>query len=251
LKNPEAWRPTKFVYRGNRLRASRDPRMVSIGSRLFVDLTAAQYDRHLKAHAKGRLLDLGCGEVPLYAAYRDLVGDVVCVDWSRSVHDVSHLDQEADLTRPLPFSSASFDTIILSDVLEHIPVPDLLWQEMARLLAPGGRLIMNVPFYYSIHEEPHDYYRYTEYALRRFVAGSGLDLVALEPIGGAPEVLADLTAKAVLSTPVVGRPVSVAIQALAGSLGRTRLGAGLTRRSHRRYPLGYFLVAERPASAAA
>ena len=76
----------------------------------------------------------------------------------------------------LPFGDSEFDTIILSDVLEHIPVPEHLWKEMARILSRNGKIIMNVPFYYCLHEAPHDCSRYTEFALRRFVEMSGLRL---------------------------------------------------------------------------
>ena len=247
MRNRESWTPTKFIHRHGRLIGSRDPKAVGIGSRLVTDLIARLYDRHLPEHARGRLLDLGCGAVPLYEAYRDLVDDNVCVDWGASLHDVSFLDHEVDLTGPLPFAPATFDTIILSDVLEHIPVPEQLWGEMARVLSPGGRVMVNVPFFYWLHEDPHDYFRYTEYALRRFVDESGLRLLFLERTGGAADILADVMAKNAATVPVVGRPASAAIQSVAGWFGRTRPGARLRHRSSRRFPLGYFLVAERPA----
>jgi SAM-dependent methyltransferase len=108
------------------------------------------------------LLDLGCGKVPFYARYREYVSETVCVDWSNSLHGNGHVDAECDLTQELPFADASFDTILLSDVLEHIPAPERLWREMARLLKPGGELLSSVPFFYWLHEEPYDYYRYTK-----------------------------------------------------------------------------------------
>lgn len=248
MRNRSEWKPSKFVYRGGRLRASPDPDEVAVGSRLTADIVAGFYDRNLRQFAAGRLLDLGCGKVPLYEAYRDLTTDNVCVDWANTLHKNPYLDHELDLTEPLPFESGSFDTVILSDVLEHIPVPELLWGEMARVLAPGGRVIMNVPFLYQLHEQPNDYYRYTEFALRRFVDVSGLRLVKLEPTGGAPEVLIDIVAKVILVVPAVGRPISRAIQAMASGVGRTGLGRRVTRATNRRFPLGYFLIAERPSS---
>lgn len=202
MKDPGSWRPSKFVYRRGKLMASRDADEVAVGSRLMVDRVARCYDANLRRHAKGRLADLGCGTVPLYRAYADLVTEVVCVDLGGTPH-ARHLDVECDLNEPLPFADRTFDTIVLSDVLEHIARPETLWAEMARILAPEGEILMNVPFYYWIHAGPHDYYRYTGFALRRFVESAGLELVQLDVIGGALEVLADVVAKNFALVPLV------------------------------------------------
>ena len=130
--------------------------------------------RAIRAHARGRLLDMGCGYVPLYDAYRDLVSENICIDWQNTAHVNPYLDQMVDLTGALPFERGSFDTVLLTDVLEHIPEPTNLICEIARILRPGGKLILGVPFFYWLHEVPHDYYRYTEFALRRFCELSGL-----------------------------------------------------------------------------
>ena len=244
MKNAESWKPTKFVQRGGGWRTTRDTREVGAGSRLITDAVARLYGAQLPLHARGRLLDLGCGQVPLYGAYRTLASEVTCVDWA----DGPHIDRSCDLAEPLPFADASFDTVVLSDVLEHVPDPALVWREMARVLAPGGKVIMNVPFFYWLHAHPHDYYRYTNFALERFVRISGLTLVTLQPLGGVLEVLADLVAKLLDKVPLVGAPLALALQAAAGAFGRTSLGARIAERSARHFPLGYFVVAERAAA---
>jgi SAM-dependent methyltransferase len=245
MKNAERWLPSKFEQHKGRWRGSRDARELGIGSRLISDLVAALYQQHLPAHARGRLLDLGCGKVPLYAAYAGLVTEVTCVDWAPG----EHIDLPCDLSQPLPFGDASFDTIILSDVLEHMPEPGALWREMTRVLAPGGRIVLNVPFYYSVHAHPHDYYRYTNFALERFVALNGLTLLHLEAVGGLVEILADLFAKAFSKLPVAGPPLAMLTQWTALGFHRTGLGARVARVSSRHFPLGYFLIAEKPPAA--
>lgn len=218
---------------------------MGIASRLSSDLIAAAYGRELPLHARGKLLDLGCGKVPLYAVYRDLVSECTCVDWSNTAHKNEYLDHECDLTKPLPFRDGEFDTILLSDVLEHIPTPEALCREMARLLAPGGKLIMNVPFYYWLHEEPHDYYRYTEHALRRFVDLAGLRLVLLRATGGSPEVAADLLAKHLVYVPLIGKSLAELLQWTALRFVTTKAGRRISRSTSRIFPFGYFLVAVR------
>ena len=242
MKHRDTWRPTKFELHRGRLRGSRDARELGIGSRLMSDLVAAQYQAHLAANARGRLLDLGCGKVPLFGSYAPFVDEVTCVDWAPG----EHIDLSCDLSQPLPFDSASFDTIVLSDVLEHVPEPELLWREMTRVLAPQGRVIMNVPFYYSVHAHPHDYYRYTNFALERFVTINGLELLQLTAFGGLLEIIADLFAKGFSKLRWVGPPLAMGVQWAAGAFHRTALGARIAQVSSRHFPLGYFMVARRP-----
>jgi SAM-dependent methyltransferase len=256
MRNQEKWKSSKYIYNKGKLIASRDPKEVEFSSRLIADLTAGFYDINLRQHAKGKLLDLGCGKVPLYAAYREFVTDNICVDWGNKLNKNEYLDYELDLTRNLPFSESEFDTIILSDVLEHIPVPEQLWKEMARILSKNGKIIMNVPFYYWLHEQPHDYYRYTEFALRRFVETSGLRLIQLEPIGGAPEVMADLFAKNILRlpklggsfalVPKLGRSLALVAQWFMLGFIRTKFGKKVSETTSKFFPFGYFLIAEKP-----
>lgn len=241
MKNPSQWKPTKFELKRGRLRGSRNACELGVGSRLISDLVAAKYQAHLPANARGDLLDLGCGKVPPYAAYAPFVDEIICVDWTSG----EHIDLTHDLSQPLPFADASFDTIVLSDVLEHVPKPDLLWREMTRVLAPRGKVIMNVPFYYSVHAHPHDYYRYTNFALERFVKLNGLELMCLEPVGGLVEIIADLFAKSFSKLRWVGPPLAMMVQWLAVAYYRTRLGAQVAQVSSRHFPLGYFMVAQR------
>jgi len=246
MKNAALWRPTKFEFHRGRFRASRDPREVGIGSRLMSDLVATQYHRQLALHAGGRLLDLGCGKAPLYEVYAPLVSEITCVDWMPG----DHVDLPCDLSQPLPFADSEFDTIILSDVLEHVPDPELVWREMTRVLAPGGKVIMNVPFYYSIHAHPHDYYRYTNFALERFVAINGLDLVHLYAFGGLVEILCDLHAKALSKVRLAGPPLAMLIQWIAGWFVQTALGRRVASASSRHFPLGYFMIAQKSSQSA-
>lgn len=248
MKNRERWKPTKFIYRKGKLTASRDPDQVSIASRLIADITAKNYDLFLKKHAHGKLLDLGCGEVPLFEAYKDHVKENICVDWENSFHNNEFLDFSCDLTQNLIFKDEEFNTIILSDVLEHIPEPQRLWSEMARILSSDGTVIMNVPFFYSIHEHPHDYYRYTEYALRRFVDLSGLEIETLIPIGGSPEVLADILAKNILPIPIIGSSLAKLTQWATSVFIKTKIGKKVSLLTAKRFPLGYFMIAKKPAA---
>ncbi len=236
------------MTRNGRLRATRDSSQLKTASRLVTDLVAARYDQAIRSYAKGDLIDLGCGNVPLYPAYKDRVSSITCVDWPATKHKLDHLDHEVDLTQRLPFLDNSFDTIILSDVLEHIPKPGQLWSEMYRILAPGGVAIINTPFLYWVHEVPHDYYRYTEYALERFAEEANFSVISLEPIGGLPEVLADFIAKKPRVIPIIGhlfrKPTTILIQKMTWVFVHS-LGKSMSRKTSKKFPLGYFMVVEK------
>lgn len=63
------------------------------------------------------------------------------------------------------FAGDRFDVVVISEVLEHVHSPHLAVENLHRILVPGGRLVLTTPFILPIHEQPHDYYRYTRYGL--------------------------------------------------------------------------------------
>ncbi len=184
--------------------------------------------------------------MPLYALYEPHVNEVVCVDWPGSVHVTSHVDMHTDLSQPLPFEDGEFDTVVLSDVLEHIPEPWRLVHEIRRILAPGGHALVNVPFLYGIHETPHDYYRFTGFALRRFAAEAGLAVKLLVPTGGSLHVLADFLSKHLAQFSWPGRLLASLLQTLCENFGQSTLGRRVANRTATRFPLGYFMVLQAP-----
>src|ERR1700760_2630261 len=123
LKNSAAWQPTKFVMTAKGLRASRDATKIQVSSRYIGDLQARSYERALREHARGELLDLGCGHVPLYEVYRGLITGNVCADWGGSLHVNPFIDVATDLNHNLPFEDARFDTVLMTDVLAHLAEP--------------------------------------------------------------------------------------------------------------------------------
>jgi SAM-dependent methyltransferase len=247
LKNPQQWKPTKFVMTPSGLTAAKEDRHLSRGSYFIGGLQAGNYEKALRNHAHGRLLDLGCGHVPLYGVYRDLVSENICVDWENTMHVNPFLDITTDLDKELPFPDDSFDTVLLTDVLEHLPEPVFSMRQIARVLRPRGKAIIAVPFFYWLHEVPYDYYRYTEFALRRFCDLSRLEIVELWQYGGLPEILLDLTSKALYRMP---RSVEIVLRLFhsAGiAISRFKMFNELGDRSKKAFPLGYILIAQKCA----
>jgi SAM-dependent methyltransferase len=121
--------------------------------------------------AGARVLDLGAGDAP----YRELFAHVeyTTSDWENSLHEGA---AQADLIAAadaLPVADGSFDLVLCTQVLEHVPEPDRVLAECFRILAPDGILALTVPLLYELHELPHDYHRFTENGLRRLLSGAG------------------------------------------------------------------------------
>jgi len=245
MKNSDRWHPTKYEFKKGRLRGSRNEKFLTLSSRLMTDITASFYQDNLPLHAKGHLADLGCGHVPFYDLYKSLVSETTCADWPNSVHQNQYLDVACDLNQPLPFSSNTFDTIIISEVLEHISNPELVWAEMARTLNPGGKIILSVPFFYRIHEAPFDYYRYTEFALTNLATKNNLAVLKLESFGGIPEIFTDILAKNLTRIPLLGKPLSSFLQRVCWFFIHTGYGKRISSKTGKIYPLGYFMIVEK------
>jgi len=236
------WQASKFVWIEGKLFANRDDSVVSVASRLNVDLLATALHRSISEYARGRLLDLGCGNVPLYDVYRSLVDNITCVDWSNSGHNLRHVDLAMDLNKALLLRSESFQTVILTDVLEHISEPEFLIGEIHRVLTPSGVLIGTVPFMYRLHEEPHDYFRYTEHALRHFANRNCLLVERLEAYGHGTDVFFDVIGKLLITMHWRFGPILASLcQKIGLWIRSTNLGRWLNR-SAQTMPLGYVFV---------
>lgn len=239
--NKELWSETKFVKCSEGYSLSMDPKQVAVGSRFIASIQVNIYHKLIAEYASGVLLDLGCGNVPLYQMYKNLVTDNICVDWSDSLHQKIYLDHAVNLNEGIPLSDSRFDTVLMTDVLEHIANPQLLMSEIARVLRPKGKLILTVPFFYWLHETPHDYFRYTEFSLRMFCEQNNLNVLLLEAYGGALEVILDIIAKQ-----LVGSSFLSALHfRYSKALIQSRMGRRLSDKTSHKFPLGYCLVAEK------
>jgi SAM-dependent methyltransferase len=237
MRNKEKWKPKRFT---------KDHKGRIIGTHNHKIIGHA-YEPAIKKYASGKLADIGCGDVPYYHFYKDNVTDNICIDWENSALELSFLDHHADLNKPLDFlESESFDTVLSTDVLEHIHEPALLFSEMTRILKKEGYLILGVPFLYWIHDNPHDYHRYSHFMLREFCKKNNLEVVQLEAYGGLPEVLFDLTFK---GYNFFNLPLRNTFNKVFGWIGaflsRRNFVKKMSARSKNIFPMGYVLVAKK------
>src|SRR5689334_20858953 len=163
----------------------------------------------LAPQSRGVLLDVGCSERPYAELFAPHVARYVGLDYPPALLDKQpELWQILDRARRsvdvfgdglrLPFADASFDTVLSTEVLEHVSAPAAMVREMARVLRPEGRLLVTVPFLAPLHELPSDFYRYTPSALRALIEQSGLVAERIEARGNFAEALGALGAQYLL-----------------------------------------------------
>lgn len=153
---------------------------------LIDEMILAELQRFVAGEAAGQLgclLDLGAGERPYAAVYAPHAGQTVALDWPGSLHGGGGLDVWGS-AEALPFARAAFDTILCTEVLEHVRAPERVLAECYRVLRPGGWLFLTTPFFNPLHELPWDFYRYTPFALQALGEGTGLRLRRMSEKGG-------------------------------------------------------------------
>jgi SAM-dependent methyltransferase len=136
-----------------------------------------------------RILDAGAGEgqyAHYFARQRYCGVDLAVGD---AAWDYSRLDTVADLTA-LPFRTGTFDAALHLVTLEHLEEPGLALAEIARVLAPGGRLLIAAPHEWEVHQAPHDYFRYTRFGLQYLLEKAGLEPIEMRAVGGYFRLLA-------------------------------------------------------------
>lgn len=134
----------------------------------------------LAKELSGDFLDVGCGTQP-YLAYFQHVSKKTACDFDANRGNVDF----ACPADQVPLPNTSVDSILCTEVLEHVPNPMAVWKEFHRLLRPGGKVLLTTPMYWPPHELPYDFYRYPEHGLRRLIDQSGFRLLAIIPRGGA------------------------------------------------------------------
>lgn len=160
----------------------------------------------LAEHASGRLLDVGVGERPHGKLFESKVARYIGLEYPPMADNLSpgiwtmleRVSGIIDVWRDggaLPFREGSFDTLLSLEVLEHVPEPDKLVREFFRVLRPGGKLLVTVPFAAPLHQLPFDYQRYTEPGIRLLLERNGFVVDVLEPRGNFAAVIGSLRAQ--------------------------------------------------------
>ncbi len=129
-------------------------------------LVRTRLDAFVRKHAtRARTLDIGGGSGP----YKKYFPNRVCIDTTAG-DGVDFAGDAHDLSR---FRDGEFSCILCTEVLEHLHAPQEAIDEMWRVLAPGGKLILTTRFIFPLHNIPGDYFRFTRYGLAHLLRDWG------------------------------------------------------------------------------
>lgn len=133
-------------------------------------------------YAKGKLLDIGCGNKPYEIWCKNYVSEYIGCDIVQSSAN------RVDVICPanyIPLESNSFDTILSTQVIEHVEDHQGLVNEAYRLLRPNGYFILSGPMYWNLHEEPYDFFRFTKHGFKYIIEKAGFEVCEIKSNGGA------------------------------------------------------------------
>lgn len=173
---------------------------------LLGNAIAAHIARRASCEGRPRIcLDVGCGEQPLRAELLEAGFQYVSFDIEQNAS--GSVDYLGAIDQPLPAALATlrFDLIVCTEVLEHVADWPTAFENLARLLKPGGQLLITCPHIWVPHEEPYDFFRPTSWALAHHGERVGLRVVELERLGDGYDVLGTVLAAVRLRAPR-GRP---------------------------------------------
>lgn len=147
-------------------------------------ISRKKLDVLVEPHAtSGKVLEIGAYGNPSYGRFfKNKIGiDIKTgpgVDLVASVYE-------------LPFGEEEFDLVLCLSVLEHLEEPSRAIKEMRRVLKPGGKILVSVPFMFPIHDAPGDYWRFTKFGLRKLFS-DGWEIEKIKAETGTQETFAVL-----------------------------------------------------------
>ena len=161
--------------------------------RFIVPLLRAAIETLLETHAKplgigGKALDVGCGRQPFRHVLEGFGFAYTGMDTQAAEHVAHVVAIDASLP-PALLAEGPFAFLLCTEVLEHVADWSAAFHNLARLTAPGGKVLLTCPHFYPLHEEPYDFWRPTPHAIRHYASQSGFRVVSMEKLGDAWDVI--------------------------------------------------------------
>jgi len=148
--------------------------------------TTREVINHLLSHIHGRVLDLGAGS----AKYKEMILQKASEYRSCDAAKNINIDDVCDVLN-LQYPPESFETVISTQVIEHVNNPYKMAEQIFKVLKPGGKVIVTAPFLIPMHSDPDDYFRFTPSGLSEIFKQSGFVIIESGHYGGFFMVLSE------------------------------------------------------------
>jgi len=179
----ESWRPQLFAATTTRLS------LLLAAVRRFFDIQAGSAWRDLSAvlpPLHGTVLDVGCGAQPFRslisprATYMGIDTDAAKAHFGYEMPDTTYFSGDH-----WPVEDATVNVVLCTETLEHVLETRRFLAEAARCLAPGGTLLLTIPFAARWHFIPYDYWRFTPSSLNHLLTTTGFHSTRVYARGNA------------------------------------------------------------------
>jgi len=127
---------------------------------------------HTKQYIQGKTLDFGAGTAKYQNLIKPEANEYITFDMVAG----NNIDVVGDVLNP-PFKDGEFDTVISTQVLEHVGKPWIMVHQIGRILKSGGVCIITAPFLVPYHADPHDFFRYTTEGMMSLFKNEGFEIV--------------------------------------------------------------------------
>lgn len=155
-------------------------RLLRNSSRVYLERVNQDFATTMKPGS--RILDAGAGDAPYkhffsHVQYESADFEKVDKLYAKSTYVCNLCDH-------IPVEDDRFDYIVFNQTMEHLPEPEKALAELFRVLKPGGELLCTVPLFYEEHEQPYDFFRYTQFAHRRLFPQVGFYIERVDWLEG-------------------------------------------------------------------
>jgi SAM-dependent methyltransferase len=127
------------------------------------------------------ILDAGSGEAPYRKLFRHTKYE--SADFCKIDKKYEESTYICDLAN-IPVENERYDFIIFNQVIEHLPEPGKVLSELFRVLKKGGIIVASVPLFFEEHEQPYDFFRYTQFACKKLFEENGFIIQKLDWLEG-------------------------------------------------------------------
>jgi SAM-dependent methyltransferase len=146
-------------------------------------LMEAEVERCTQKYVQGALIDIGCGTQPYRSIAAPHVTRYVGLDVADPFNRRAQMDVMSS-AEALAVKDESFDSAFCHAALEHLPEPETAIRECHRVLKRGGVAFYMAPFFWQLHSEPRDYYRFTKYGLKHLFEKAGFEVLEIQALSG-------------------------------------------------------------------